>query len=59
LTDNLDALAYPWAALWLAAGGAILLGLCALISSMFASSTAVANDTTLATGLEFEHSGGG
>jgi hypothetical protein len=26
LTDNLDALAYPWAALWLAAGGAIVIG---------------------------------
>ncbi len=32
LIDNLDVLAYPWAALWLAAGGAIVLGLCALTS---------------------------
>jgi hypothetical protein len=38
LTDNLDALAYPWAALWLAAGGAIVLGLCALTSLALASS---------------------
>jgi len=38
LTDNLDVLAYPWAALWLTAGGAIVLGLCALTSSMLASS---------------------
>jgi hypothetical protein len=37
LTDNLDALAYPWAALWLAAGGAIVLGLCALTRSVRAS----------------------
>ena len=38
LADNLDAHAYPWAALWLAAGGAMLLGLCALTSSLLASS---------------------
>jgi hypothetical protein len=38
LTDNLDALAYPWAALSLAAGGAIVLGLCALTGSVLASS---------------------
>jgi hypothetical protein len=37
LTDNLDALAYPGAALWLAAGGAIVLGLCALTRSVLAS----------------------
>jgi len=38
LTDNLDTLAYPWAALWLAAGGALVLGFCALTSSVLASS---------------------
>jgi hypothetical protein len=38
LTENLDAQAYPWAALWLAAGGAILLFLCALTSLVLASS---------------------
>jgi hypothetical protein len=38
LTVNLDAFAYPWAALWLAAGGAIVLGLCALKSLVLASS---------------------
>src|SRR5262249_26213157 len=39
LTDNLDVLAYPWAALWLAAGGgAVVLGLCVLTGSMLATS---------------------
>jgi 4-amino-4-deoxy-L-arabinose transferase-like glycosyltransferase len=38
LTDNLDVLAYPWAALWLAAGGAIVLGVCVLTSLVLASS---------------------
>ena len=38
LTDNLDVLAYPLAALWLAAGGAIALGWGALASLMLASS---------------------
>ena len=38
LADNLDARAYPWAALWLVAGGAMLLGLCALTSSVLTSS---------------------
>jgi hypothetical protein len=31
LIDNLDVLAYPGAALWLAAAGAVVLGLCALM----------------------------
>jgi hypothetical protein len=38
LTDNLDALVYPWAALWLTARGAIVLGLCVLTSLVLASS---------------------
>ena len=38
LIDNLDVLAYPWAALSLAAGGAIVLGVCALTSLVLASS---------------------
>jgi hypothetical protein len=38
LTDILDADAYPWAALWLVAGGAMLLGLCLLTSVVLASS---------------------
>ena len=36
LTDNLDVLAYPWAALWLTAAGAIVLGLCVLTSLVLA-----------------------
>jgi hypothetical protein len=42
LTDNLDAFAYPWAALWFAAGGAIVLGLCALTSLVLESSHTIA-----------------
>jgi hypothetical protein len=38
LTDNLDVLAYPRAALWLAAGGAIALGGGALASLVLAGS---------------------
>jgi hypothetical protein len=38
LTDNLNVLAYPLAALWLAVGGAIALGAGALISLVLASS---------------------
>jgi hypothetical protein len=38
LTDNLDAFAFPLAAFWLAAGGAIALGLGASASLMFANS---------------------
>jgi hypothetical protein len=37
LIDNLDVLAYPWAALWLTVGGAIVLGLCALTNLALAS----------------------
>jgi hypothetical protein len=38
LTDNLDVLAYPWAALWLTAAGALVLGLCVLTSLVLARS---------------------
>jgi hypothetical protein len=38
LADNLDAFAFPLAAFWLAAGGAIALGLGASASLMFANS---------------------
>jgi hypothetical protein len=40
LVDNLDALAYPLAALWLAAGGAIVLGWSAWASLGLATSYA-------------------